>query len=123
MYSGITVKTYVKTVKLNYSGLLYHVQLFAIHSTMQKCKWYNNPLYVFQVSSYFTALGAAIKCKKYSGITVNLITVVYCTLYTCFHVSHICSVSRSLHNEVNIILEEPCLFDLGFSLSGHLAFF
>ena len=91
MYSGITVKTHVKTVKLNYSGLLYHVHLFAIHSTMQKCKWYNNPLYVFQVYSYFTALGAAIQFKKYSGITVILITVVYCTLHTCFHVSHICS--------------------------------
>ena len=27
MYSGITVKTHVKTVKLNYSGLLYHGQV------------------------------------------------------------------------------------------------
>ena len=45
----------------------------------------------FQVYSYFTALGAAIQFKKYSGITVILITVVYCTLHTCFHVSHICS--------------------------------
>ena len=35
-YSGITEKTHVKTVKLNYSGLLYHLQVFAIHSTMQK---------------------------------------------------------------------------------------
>ena len=34
---------------------------------------------------------AAIQFKKYSGITVILIKAVYCTLHTCFHVSHICS--------------------------------
>ena len=55
MYSGITVKTHVKTVKLNYSGLLYHVQVFSIHSTIQKCRWYNNPLYFKFTVSYFTA--------------------------------------------------------------------
>jgi hypothetical protein len=37
MYSGITVKTHVKTVKLNHSGLLYHVQVFVVQSTTQKC--------------------------------------------------------------------------------------
>ena len=45
MYSGNTVKTHVKTVKLNFSGLLYHGQVFAIHITTQKCRWYNKPLY------------------------------------------------------------------------------
>ena len=46
MYSGITVKTHVKTVKLNCSGLLYHGQVFVTHSTMQKYRWYNKPLYL-----------------------------------------------------------------------------
>ena len=34
--SEITVKTHVKTVKLNYSGLLYHVQVFAKLITIKK---------------------------------------------------------------------------------------
>ena len=36
MYSGITVKTHVKTVNLKYSGLMYYAQLFTIQSTMPK---------------------------------------------------------------------------------------
>ena len=41
----VELQTHVKTVKLNYSGLLYYGQVFAIHSTtMQKCRWYNKPL-------------------------------------------------------------------------------
>ena len=75
-YSEITVKTHVKIVNLKYSGLLYHAKLFTIQSTMPKCRWYSKST-VFQVYSFSTALEAAIKCKKYSGITVNL-----CTLFS-----------------------------------------
>ena len=50
---------------------------------------------VFQVYSYSNALGAAIECKNYSGITVKLITGIYCTVYTFFHVSHICSADQA----------------------------
>ena len=45
MYTGITVKTHVKTVKLNYSGLLYNEGVFAIHCTVQECRWHNKLLY------------------------------------------------------------------------------
>ena len=34
---------------------------------MQKCRWYSK----FQVYSYSTVLGAAIKCKQCSEITVE----------------------------------------------------
>ena len=79
--SRISVKTHVKTVKLNYSGLLYHIQVFAIQSTMQKCRWYNNPLYFkFAVLSLHLEQQPNVKstmenCKlDYSGLLyfVNL---------------------------------------------------
>ena len=38
-------KPHVKTVSLKHSGLLYHAQIFAIHNTMQNCRWYIKPLY------------------------------------------------------------------------------
>ena len=44
-----------------------------VHITMQKCRWYNNPLYF-----KFTVISLHLKqqsSKKYIGITVNLITV------------------------------------------------
>ena len=94
MYSGITVKTHVKTVKLNYSGLLYHGQAFAIHSTMQKCRWYNKPLQwtVFQVYIYSTAFGAIIKCKKiqWDNCKLDYSGLLYCIHF--FYVSHICNI-------------------------------
>ena len=75
MCSGITVITHEKTVKLNYSGLLYHVQVFAIQSTTQKCRWYNNPLYFkFTVISLHLEQQLNVKntmenCKlDYSGL-------------------------------------------------------
>ena len=46
MCNGITVKTHQKTVKMNYSGLLYYVQVFAIQGTCRSVDGtYNNPLY------------------------------------------------------------------------------
>ena len=83
IYSEITVKTHVKTVNLKYSGLLYHAQLFTIQSTMPKCRWYSKSLY-FRFTVFPLHLEQQLNVKKYSGITVNLITVVYCTVYTFF---------------------------------------
>ena len=57
--SEITVKTQVKTVKPNYS--FFTVTWTSILPYIQ----YNAEVYI-QVYSYYTALGAAIKCKKYS---------------------------------------------------------
>lgn len=70
MYSGVTVKTHVKTVKLNYSGLLHYGQVFAIHITMQNRRWYNKPLY-FKFTVIPLHLEQPLNVKKYSGITVN----------------------------------------------------
>ena len=72
------MKTHVKTVKLKYIGLLYNVHVFTVQSTMQKCRWYSK----FQVYSYSTTLGAAIKFKT---IQRDNCKPVYSGLLYCVH--------------------------------------
>ena len=67
--------------------LPYKVQCQSVVGTVNHC---------ISVLPFSTGLGAALKRKKYSGIIVNLITVVYCTVYTFFHVANICSVYRQI---------------------------
>ena len=80
--------------------------------------------FVFQVYSYFTALGAAIECKKCSGITVNLkyIGLQWFTVL-CTHVS-MCPIFTVCWHKTAILAQPEtalivCCETLGPKISGY----
>ena len=71
--NGITVKTHQETVKMNYSGLLYYVQVFAIQGTCRSVD--GTIIHCISSLQLFHCTWSNNCMQKIQWKTVNLITV------------------------------------------------